>query len=692
MSEGSIGRGMRLPGSTRLHGARYVVALAVLVALTVSSFVLMRAFVIDERALDATMEAIGELRVELATQQITMRDLVEELRHETPDEVRLRGFRRALSASRERLFGGHRRLEAAMTQADVAPSAWRVLKEAPYNLDKILGDMSMDVHVALQDANVPADEDIVTFADPHDEGFLTITDSHATAARLAAERLITELRNETEQRKIWRERVHGWLGWATVLVLFAEAFIIFWPLLGNLGREARRADEATNELARLARHDALTGLINRASLIGEMERAIERADPTSERLAVMLIDLDRFKPINDMFGHAAGDEVLIEVARRLQASLRPRDVVARLGGDEFVVLLPRSGTDDDVHEIGLRINRSLGREMEIEGHRLHLGASIGCAFWPVDARDVDGLLSAADLAMYRAKRADRDDPVFFDEELRSDVARFRSEEADLRRAIAENELDLCYQPIVSLDGSTVHGFEALVRWNHQTFGVVGPDRFLPIAERAGLMTQITTWVLDHACRQMARWREQDAQPGLMSINVADAFLTQPDAVARVLEVAARHGVEPSSLALEVSERVVTGDENTPIALKLDDAHASGLRIALDEFGLGQASLIHLRKPGIDILKIDRAFVRDLTSAPETAAIVGAMIQLGRILDKQIVVEGVETAEQAALLAVSESAWVQGFLFSRPLDADEATAFMAERRDRAAAPRPRLRSA
>ena len=678
MSLRSIGRIFRPAGSVRHLGTRYAVALAVLVALTLSSYLIMRNFVADERALDETTDALNQLRVELVVQQITMRDLVDELRTPGRDEIRVRGLRRAIAASSDRLNVRLERLRQAMTVAEVSTTAHAMLDEPPYNLTGIVGDMTVDVVAALGETAPPTDE--VDFAaDPPQDGFLSITDSHAAAGRLAAERLLTELSGETEARKVWRETLHTRLGWATVLVLLVETLIIFWPLIGGRGREVRRADAATSELARLARHDALTGLINRASLIEEVDHAIAAADPKAERLAVLLIDLDRFKPINDMFGHAAGDEVLIEVARRLQASLRPRDVVARLGGDEFVVLLPRAGNDDDVCEIGLRINRTLGRDMEIEGHRMRLGASIGCAFWPQDAVDVDGLLSAADLAMYRAKRSDRDDPVFFDEELRSDVARIRSEEADLRRAIAEDELTLRFQPIVSLEGGQLQGFEALVRWMHPVQGLIEPQRFLPTAERAGLMSQITGWVIDRACRQHAVWREQGLEPGFMSINVPDTFLGQPDAVGQVLEIAARHGVEGRALALEVSERAMCGDENAPILRQLETARAGGLRIALDEFGLGQASLIHLRRPGIDILKIDRAFVRDLVSAPETAAIVGAMIELGRILDKQIVIEGVETAEQAALLAVSQRAWVQGYLFAPPLDTATAADFMTTRR-------------
>ena len=652
-------------------------ALAVLIALTISSFVIMRAFVVDERALDTTTAAIEELRVELATQQITMRDLVAELRHAEPDEIRLRGLRRAILASRDRLVVDRAKLERAMRHSNVAAATWSILREPPYSLDDVISDMSADVRIASREDTSTDDEDIPIIADPREDGFLVITDSHATAARLAAERLAAALRAETEARKVSREQIHTWLGWATVFVLIGEAFVIFWPLIGNLGREVRRADAAQNELARLARHDALTGLLNRASLIDEIERAIAGADAQVDRLAVMLIDLDRFKPVNDMFGHAAGDGVLIEMARRLQASLRPGDAVARLGGDEFVVLLPRSGGDAAVREIGLRINRSLGLPMEIEGHRFELGASIGCAVWPRDAHDVDGLLSAADLAMYHAKRSDLDDPVFFDEDLRSAVARVRSEEADLRRAIAENELVLHYQPILSRDGEHLHGFEALVRWNHPSLGLIAPDGFLPTARRAGLMSQITTWVVETACRQTAAWTAAGHDVVAMSVNVAGTFLTQPDAVGRILTIAAQHGVAASSLVLEVSQRTMSEEDRTPIARQIEAAHAAGLRIAVDEFDLGQSSLIHLRRPEIGILKIDHAFVRDLTSAPENVAIVGAMIELARVLDKQVVIEGIETAEQNAVIGISERAWVQGFLYSRPLEADAAARFMTD---------------
>lgn len=649
-------------------------ALAVLIGLTFASFSIMRIFVAEERATGEAVRMVEKLRGELAVQQIAMRDYVAELRGYDPDDIRLRGLRRQLVASHDRLVADRRAVGQSLVEIGAAPKTLAILDQPPYSLDQTLDDMAKDVEVVVR-PYATGDEDLLQ-ADPRADGFIDITDSHSHAARLAAEHLLTAVRSEAADRQAKREQIHDVLGWGTLIVLFGEAMVIFWPLIGSLGREARRADDAVDELAHLARHDALTGLLNRASLIEAASEALRRGDPVLDRIAVMLIDLDRFKPINDMFGHAAGDGVLIEVGRRLQSSLRPGDLVARLGGDEFVVILPHAGSDDDLRDIGLRINRALGREMEIEGHRLRLGASIGCASWPDDAHDVDGLLSAADLAMYHAKRSGRDDPAFFDEELRSDVARVRSEEADLRRALAEDELTLHYQPIVSLDGTSFHGFEALVRWNHPQLGLVGPEKFLPTAERAGLMSQVTAWVLDAACRRHATWRAEGHDPRLLSINVPQAFLTQPDAVGQVLEIAARHGVPQSSLALEVSERAMSGDEQAPILHQLEAAHDAGLRIALDEFGLGQASLIHLRKPGIDILKIDHAFVRDLASAPENAAIVGAMIELGRILDKQVVIEGVETLDQATMLAVSERTWVQGYLYARPLAADDATAFMS----------------
>ena len=672
----SSGRFFRSTGSTRLLGTRYAVALAVLVALTLSSFLFMRSFVVDERALDNTMNAIGELRVELATQRITMRDLVDELRSPTPDEVRLRGFRRALIASRERLVGDRGRLRRSMESAGLAQTTWAILLGPPYSLDRIIDDMSADVRIALQDQMLTDDEEIAVIADPREDCFLTITDSHATAARLAADRLLDELRAETEARKVRRERIHAWLGWTTVLVLFGEAIVIFWPLLGRLGREARRADEAVGELTRLARYDALTGLLNRASLIGEIEEELAGADPRSDRAAVLLIDLDRFKPINDTFGHAAGDGVLIEVARRLQASVRPRDVVARLGGDEFVILLRGNAGADMVREVGRRIEQGLGRDMEIEGHRLQIGASIGCALWPRDGHDVDGLLSAADLAMSRAKRSDHDDLVFFDEDLRSDVARVRSEEADLRRAIDEKRLALRFRPITSIDGTRLEGLEATVWWDHPSLGLLAPERFQATAVRAGLMGRITAELIDGACRRHAAWRAAGLEPGLLSVDVSAALLSQPNLVRQILETAARHGVAPASLALTVAERVIGGGEGASIVAQIEAAHRDGLRVALDGFGLGASSLELLRRPCIDMLKVDPVFVRDLGASPENATLLGATLELGRILGKQIVIEGTDRAERALPSGACEQAWVVGGGAESTLDAAAATALMA----------------
>ena len=672
----SFGRQPRPHGSNRLLGTRYAVALAVLVALTIASFLIMRAFVIDERALDDTMNAIGELRVELATQQITMRDLIDELRAQESDEVRLRGFRRALIASRERLVEDRRRLHHAMEIAGLPETSWAILQSPPYSLDRIIDDMFADVRIALEDRMLSDDEDIAIIADPREDGFLTITDSHATAARLASDRLLTELRTETEARKVWREKIHAWLGWATVLVLFGEAAVIFWPLIGDLGREARRADRAVGELARMARHDALTGLLNRASLIAEIEHELADADARTDRAAVLLIDLDRFKPINDTFGHAAGDGVLIEVAQRLRSTVRPDDVVARLGGDEFVILLRDAGSAALVREVGRRIVLSLGHEMDIEGHRLRVGASIGCAMWPQDARDVDGLLSAADLAMYRSKRSAHDRLVFFDEDLRSDVARVRSEEAELRRAIDENLLELRYRPILSVDGRQLHGFEATVWWDHPSLGPLGPDRFMATAERSGLTARICAGLVDAACRQHTAWRAAGFEPGLLSIGVSQACLDQPNAIRQILATAGRHGVMPSSLVVSVAERAVCGEERAATVAQLDLGRAEGLRVSLGEFGLTPSSLELLRRSCIDILEIDPTFARDLGTAPEATAMLNATIELGRILGKQIVVEGVADESRELVRTISDHVWVQGDSVATALDVAAAAALMS----------------
>lgn len=677
MSERRVGDATPLTGSKSRHGIRFAAALALLIALTTASFLIVRAHIAEDRTFELAIAAVEDLRADVARQRIAMRDHVAELRAAVPDAVRRRGLERALREGGDRLIALRARLAETLTAPQVPDTARALFHDAPYRLDGVVGAMVADVEAALQPER-GGDTAGPLFDDPRADGFQAITDGHAEAARLATDRLVATLRDSAEAHRLARDGVLTLLGWATLFVLFGEGLIIFWPLLGDLGVEVRRVEAATSELTRLARHDTLTGLLNRASLIGEIETAIAAADPATDRLAVMLIDLDRFKPINDMYGHAAGDAVLIEVARRLRASLRPGDVVARLGGDEFVVVLPKGAADGDVRDIGLRIKRSLGREMEIEGQRLRLGASIGCSSWPSDARDVDTLLSSADLAMYHAKRNGADEPMFFDEQLRSDVERVRSEEADLRRALDDDELTLFYQPIVSLDGRTLHGFEALLRWNHTEHGLLSPERFLATAERAGLMGPVTLWVLDRACRQHARWVAEGHVPGLMSINVPKAFLAQPDAIEQVLDIAGRHGVPGPSLALEISERVMTGEDRGPVAEQLEAAHRAGLRVALDEFGLGQASLIHLRKPSIDILKIDHAFVRDLVSAPENAAIVAAMIELGRILDKQIVVEGIETSEQADILAVSDGTWVQGYLYARPLAVEAANRFLRAR--------------
>jgi len=432
----------------------------------------------------------------------------------------------------------------------------------------------------------------------------------------------------------------------------------------------RKAAEA--RIDHLAHHDALTGLFNRYSLENRLAQSLLAARRENQQLAVIFIDLDRFKVINDTLGHHVGDLLLIEVANRLSACVRESDIVARLGGDEFVVTLTSLANDMDAALVAKKIVATLGDTYEIEGKQLHTTPSVGISLFPANGEDVDTLMKNADTAMYYAKEKGRNNFQFFSPAMTAAATERLELERDLRSALANSEFELHYQPQVCATKNLVRGVEALIRWRHPERGLIPPLKFIPIAEETGVIEAIGTWVLNEACRQMALWREAGFDLKHVAVNVSAHQLRSPDLVSQVQAAITRFGLSPGELELEITESVAMEDPERAIG-QLRALRDSGVELAIDDFGTGYSSLAYLKMLPIHTLKLDRAFVRDIETDENDAAISAATLALARNLGLRVVAEGVETEAQRDFLSSHACNLLQGYLFGKPEPADVLSA-------------------
>ncbi len=444
---------------------------------------------------------------------------------------------------------------------------------------------------------------------------------------------------------------------------------------------ARR--KAEQELHHIAFHDSLTGLPNRRRFHEILAGAVEQAQRDRDQaFAVMFLDFDRFKLINDSLGHGAGDQFLVQVSRRIAECLRPGDVVARLGGDEFAVLVRRLEHERGAVALAERLMEAMRRPFVVGGHELMTSASIGITFSALGYTSPEDVLRDADTAMYKAKGAGKARYALFDASLHTEVADRLRLEGDLRHAIDQGRLTLVYQPLWDLAAgdtspAAVRGFEALVRWQHPSDGSISPAAFLPIAEEAGLMLELTDFVLHCACRQLQEWQQADPGRGELTINVnvSGHDIAQPAFVARVTRAIVEAGLQPRQLCLELTENILMSrlDGALPV---LGELRRLGVRLAIDDFGTGYSSLSHLSTLPIDCLKIDRSFVSRLETSNNEAAVVRSIVLLGSSLGKLVVAEGIETPWQLEQLRSLGCRLGQGFLLSRPLSAADAALLLA----------------
>jgi diguanylate cyclase (GGDEF)-like protein/PAS domain S-box-containing protein len=436
-----------------------------------------------------------------------------------------------------------------------------------------------------------------------------------------------------------------------------------------IGRDITERKQAEETIKRLAYHDALTDLPNRALFEDRLNLALAQARRMGEMLAVMFLDLDSFKVVNDTLGHGAGDKLLQAVASDIAKLVRDGDTVARVGGDEFTLLLAGIAGPEDATDVAQRILDSLRQPRTINGTEFRTTGSIGITMFPADGDDGEALLRNADTAMYRAKERGRDNYQLYTASMNAKMMERIAVEQDLRHALQRKELVLFYQPIISVETGQVTGAEALLRWNHPQRGIVTPDEFIPLAEETGLIVEIGESVLRDACLQLIEWRKEGLPIEVMAVNLSARQLQQENLVQRVAQILSEAGISPDRVQLEITEGAVMKNVDHAISM-LRQLGQMGIEIALDDFGTGYSSLTYLKRFPIDAVKIDRSFVRDLEHDASDATIVSTVIAMADNLHLNVIAEGVETEAQLEFLRARGCREYQGYLFSRPVPADE----------------------
>ncbi len=436
---------------------------------------------------------------------------------------------------------------------------------------------------------------------------------------------------------------------------------VFADIAGQKAQEAR--------IEFLVQHDPLTGLANRIALEDHLDAAIALAGGTAERLALMIIDLDDFKTINDSLGHQAGDRLLMVMAERIQSLLPEQALLFRLGGDEFAVVLEPARSREDVLKLARRISAAIAEPCEIAERCLHVTPSLGISCFPADGSDAQLLIRNADTAMYAAKAAGRNGYQFFADRMGAEVNQRLCLESELWQALAGNQLVLHYQPQFNLLTGRMVGVEALIRWQHPLRGLIGPNEFVPVAEECGLILSLGHWVLLNACRQAKIWLDEGQEVGEIAVNISPQQFRQPDFAQTVRAVLEETNLPAHRLELEITESTLMHSVEEAVAV-FGELKAMGVRLAIDDFGTGYSSLSYLRQFPVNRLKIDRTFVADVERDADAAALVSSIVALGRSLGLELVAEGIENEAQADFLRILECDRGQGFLFQRPVVADE----------------------
>jgi len=431
-------------------------------------------------------------------------------------------------------------------------------------------------------------------------------------------------------------------------------------------------------ITHMAFHDLLTDLPNRILFNGELESALKQANVSGQKLAIILLDLDRFKIINDTLGHTIGDQLIQNVASRLREKLDPHDTIARMGGDEFIILLPYIYNFQEIFDKIQAIREMFRQPFKFNHHQLHINVSMGISLYPEDGQDAPSLIKHADAALYEAKNSGRNHHKFYTAKLNDSAFNELAIEMSLRQALEDKRFQLFYQPQVSFKTGKITGVEALIRWHDPELGLIMPDRFIPLAEETGLIVPIGEWVLWEACAQNAAWQKAGFPSFKIAVNLSARQFQEPDLVEKILSICQETGLDPQLLDLEITESILMKDLNITKMI-LQWLKKKGVSITIDDFGTGYSSLKYLKRFPISTIKIDRSFIRDSLSNPDDAALVTTICSIAQNLNIQIIAEGVETEEQLRFLHDLGCDSFQGYFFSQPLPATELTALLKQGR-------------
>ena len=467
-------------------------------------------------------------------------------------------------------------------------------------------------------------------------------------------------------------------------LILASSGVAIWIIVSDLRLALKRvreqialAKESQTHLTYLSQHDELTGLPNRNMGRDRIEQAIVQARRRGTHVALLFVDLDNFKEVNDSLGHDAGDEFLIEVSRRLQEATRKSDVVCRHGGDEFVIGISELTDAEDASSAATKVMAGLKRNLLLRDTELAPTCSIGIALFPQDAQDYEGLLRKADIAMYQAKESGRNDCRFFDEAMNANIQENLWLHSHMRSGLERKEFQLHFQPVINLESGALVGAEALIRWIHPTRGLVSPAEFIPAAEKSGAIVEIGAWVVTEACRQMAEWQSQGMPRFVLAVNLSPVQFRRGDIVSLVGQALKQSGLEPDLLELEITESTLIQDTDR-FMVQLQALKTLGVRLSIDDFGTGYSNLVYLQRFQVDKLKVDQSFVRRLLDGPQEQAIVSAIIQMARSLELSTTAEGIETPEARDLLHSMGCECGQGYLIARPLPVPDFMAFVHKR--------------
>lgn len=652
----------------------YVAALILIGSLATASFFLLSSVI------SANIQKTALIELGARQQLLSQRILLTATEAYTADAQWLRTQARqnltatlaAFLANEKLLREGSPDTQSPLYRLALSEEATRLFDEAPGQIDASTRILTHTVNSFLDmlpaSVSAPMPDDAVAH-------FSALRLYVAEKVRREYETLTRLFSSEAAEKGAAVEKIHLTVFMVTLLLLLAEAILIFRPLVRRVVSCTSELLKARDQMNFAANHDALTGLYNRAFLNDYMETALATAKRKGEIMAVIHLDLDHFKTINDTMGHAAGDAVLIETAMRLVTTVRDSDVCVRLGGDEFTVILNDVGSEADAVDVAERIVTGLKQPLEFAGTSLKPSASAGIALYQGGNGTVADLIVNADLALYLAKAEGRGGYQLFAATLRDKFEEKANLERELREAITSQAFAVHYQPQVSLQGGKVIGVEALVRWEMAGRNV-SPGEFLPVAEKAGLMPALGRIVFAKAIRTAAEWHRAGIDFGRLSLNVSAQELREADFACHLLDLLKQEGLPTRLVALEIVETVMLDDENTGIGLTLKRLRKAGIRLELDDFGTGYASLAHISANEVDRLKIDRRFVRDIDKNPANTKIVKAIIELARGLGISIVAEGAETDVELSWLHDLGCPAVQGYGIAFPMPSSQAEAWLA----------------